>query len=51
MEIRESNSTNARISSPSTGIIKFIVPMVPSDTTLVYQSTPTPGMVGTINII
>ena len=54
MEIRESsqgNAVTAGISSPSTGIIKFIVPMVPSDTTLVYQSTVTPGMVGTINII
>jgi hypothetical protein len=56
MEIRESSngaavSALAGISAPSTGIIKFIVPMVPSDTTLVYQSTVTPGMVGTINII
>ena len=54
MQIRESsqgNAVTAGISSPSTGIIKFIVPMVPSDTTLVYQSTATPGMVGTINII
>ena len=54
MEIRESsngNAVTAGISSPSTGVIKFIVPMVPSDTTLVYQSTATSGMVGTINII
>ena len=54
MEIRESNggaAVTAGISSPSTGIIKFIVPMVPSDTTLVYQSTVTVAMVGTINII
>ena len=54
MQIRESsegNAVTAGISAPSTGIIKFIVPMVPSDTTLVYQSTVTPAMVGTINII
>ena len=56
MEIRESSngaavSALAGISAPSTGIIKFIVPMVPSDTTLVYQSTATSVMVGTINII
>ena len=54
MEIRVSSGGAAvteGISSPSTGIIKFIVPMVPSDTTLVYQSTVTVAMVGTINII
>ena len=54
MEIRVSSGGAAvteGISSPSTGIIKFIVPMVPSDTTLVYQSTVTDAMVGTINII
>ena len=56
MEIRVSGggaavSAAAGISAPSTGIIKFIVPMVPTDTTLVYQSTVTPAMVGTINII
>ncbi len=54
MQIRVSSDGAAvteGISSPSTGIIKFIVPMVPSDTTLVYQSTVTVAMVGTINII
>ena len=54
MEIRVSSGGAAvteGISSPSTGIIKFIVPMVPSNTTLVYQSTVTVAMVGTINII
>ena len=39
------------VTVPSAGVLKFVVPMEPSDTSLVYQSTATTSIVGTINII
>lgn len=39
------------VSTPVAGVLKFVVPHEPSDTTLVYQCTVHSGMVGNITIV
>lgn len=39
------------VSSPSSGVTKFVVPHEPSDTSLVYQCTVHSAMVGNITIV
>ena len=53
LEIRVSNGGSAfteGVTSPATGVIKFVVPHEPTDVTLVYQCTVHSSMVGLINI-
>ena len=56
IEIRNSDGGAALgstdgVTTPVTGVIKFVVPMSPTDTTLVYQCTVHSAMVGSITII
>ena len=54
MQIRVSDGGSAfteGVTAPSTGVIKFVVPHSPSDTSLVYQCQNHSAMVGTITIV
>lgn len=54
LEIRTSSGGSAfteGVTSPATGITKFVVPHEPSDVSLVYQCTVHAAMVGLISIV